>query len=153
MPTNALTENRNGFIIKARNCGQYQARSAQNPKNMIVRYSPGAKHITVGADEGFDTADFVSDIRDFNVTPHVAQNTTNKLSPSTVALSAAARFRVQSQDRSAKRVEDHSGGARPLAGAGAANAAWREEAGLQVHADNGCLRSSSVLPGLIGVTA
>ena len=27
---------------------------------------------------------------------------------------------------------------------GAANAAWREEAGLQVHADNGCLRSHQV---------
>jgi len=34
----------------------------------------------VGADKGFDTADFVSDMRDFNVTPHVAQNTTNRLS-------------------------------------------------------------------------
>jgi hypothetical protein len=48
----------------------------ETAKDMIVRYSPGAKRITVGADKGFDTADFVSDMRDFNVTPHVAQNTT-----------------------------------------------------------------------------
>jgi hypothetical protein len=32
----------------------------------------------VGADKGFDTVDFVADMRDFNVTPHVAQNTTNR---------------------------------------------------------------------------
>jgi hypothetical protein len=47
---------------------------------MIVRHSPGAKRITVGADKGFDTADFVADLRDFNVTPHVAQNTANRRS-------------------------------------------------------------------------
>ena len=47
---------------------------------MIVRYSPGAKRITVGADKGFDSADFVADMRDFNVSPHVAQNTTHRRS-------------------------------------------------------------------------
>ena len=47
---------------------------------MIVRFSPGAKRITVGADKGFDSADFVADMRDFNVSPHVAQNTTHRRS-------------------------------------------------------------------------
>jgi hypothetical protein len=34
-----------------------------------------ARHqaITVGADKGFDTAGFVAGMRDFNVTPHLAQ--------------------------------------------------------------------------------
>jgi hypothetical protein len=40
---------------------------------MIARYSPGTKRITVGADKGFDTAGFVAGMRDFNVTPHLAQ--------------------------------------------------------------------------------
>ena len=30
-----------------------------------------------GLIKGFDTVDFVADMREFNVTPHVAQNTTN----------------------------------------------------------------------------
>ena len=76
---------------------------------MIVRYSPGAERITVGADKGFDTADFVSDMRDFNVTPHVAQNTTNRLSA--IALSAIVDTR--SASRSASGLRSHSGGARP----------------------------------------
>ena len=35
---------------------------------------PGAGHKTVGADKGYDTADFVANSRAAGVTPHVAQN-------------------------------------------------------------------------------
>ena len=34
------------------------------------------RRLTLGADKAFDTADFVEDLRDLNVTPHVAQNIT-----------------------------------------------------------------------------
>jgi hypothetical protein len=37
----------------------------ETAKAMIVRYSPGAQRITVGGDKGFDTADFVADMRAF----------------------------------------------------------------------------------------
>lgn len=41
---------------------------------MIDRPSPGAtRRLTVGADKGFDTADFVAEMRRACVTPHVAQ--------------------------------------------------------------------------------
>jgi IS5 family transposase len=33
---------------------------------------PGSRHITVGADKGYDTADFVWECRDMGITPHVA---------------------------------------------------------------------------------
>jgi transposase len=39
---------------------------------MINRRCPGEKRITVGADKGYDSADFVADLRAINVTPHVA---------------------------------------------------------------------------------
>jgi IS5 family transposase len=39
---------------------------------MINRRCPGTKQITLGADKGYDTADFVADLRAINVTPHVA---------------------------------------------------------------------------------
>src|SRR5262249_51010897 len=77
---NVMTENRNGFVVEAELRQVSGMVERETAKDMIVRYSPGAKRITVGADKGFDTADFVSDMRDFNVTPHVAQNTTNRLS-------------------------------------------------------------------------
>ena len=42
--------------------------------DMIDRHSPGStRRLTVGADKGFDTADFVAEMRRACVTPHVAQ--------------------------------------------------------------------------------
>jgi hypothetical protein len=51
-----------------RNCEGVRHCERETTKDMVVRYSPGAKRITVGADKGFDAADFVF------------QNTTNRLS-------------------------------------------------------------------------
>jgi len=39
---------------------------------MINRRCPGERQITVGADKGYDMADFVADLRAMNATPHVA---------------------------------------------------------------------------------
>jgi hypothetical protein len=36
--------------------------------------------VTVGADRGYDAADFIDELRYRNGTPHVAQNTTNRRS-------------------------------------------------------------------------
>ena len=47
---------------------------------MIVRRSPGARRLTLGADKGYDTKNFVADLRDLNVAPHVAQNTSHRSS-------------------------------------------------------------------------
>ena len=46
----------------------------------MLAAQPGASPKTVGADKGYDTADFVADCRAIGVTPHVAQNTTNRAS-------------------------------------------------------------------------
>ena len=41
---------------------------------MLHRHSPGApRRRTLGADKGYDSADFVADLRRARVTPHVAQ--------------------------------------------------------------------------------
>lgn len=40
----------------------------------MLRERPGTQRKTVGADKGYDTADFVRACRDHNVTPHVARN-------------------------------------------------------------------------------
>jgi len=46
---------------------------------MIVRYSPAE----LGADKAYDVREFVDDLRDLNVTPHIAQNTSNRTSAPT----------------------------------------------------------------------
>jgi hypothetical protein len=39
-----------------------------------------SKRISLGADKAYDTQDFVATLREFNVTPHVAQNDRNRKS-------------------------------------------------------------------------
>jgi len=46
----------------------------------MVAARPGNHRITLGADKAYDVAEFVADLRELNVTPHVAQNTTNRRS-------------------------------------------------------------------------
>ena len=41
---------------------------------------PGDRRITLGADKGYDTFDFIEGCRALNVTPHVAQNESNRSS-------------------------------------------------------------------------
>ena len=54
-----MTENRNGFVVEAQLRQVSGMVERETAKDMIVRYSPGAKRITVGADKAFDTAGFV----------------------------------------------------------------------------------------------
>ena len=68
----AMMENRHGLIVEtettlADGYGERKAALA-----MINRRCPGQRQITVGADKGYDTSDFVADLRAMNVTPHVA---------------------------------------------------------------------------------
>jgi len=71
----ALMENRNGLIVDAlatRASGHAERLAA---RHMIAPHADRARPITLGGDKGFDTQDFVAELREVNVTPHVAQNT------------------------------------------------------------------------------
>jgi hypothetical protein len=69
-----LMENRSGLIVQAdltQADGHAERRAALD---MIHRHSPGSsRRLTLGADKGYDSADFVTDLRQACVTPHVAQ--------------------------------------------------------------------------------
>ena len=71
---NALMENRAGLIVQgdlAHSDGQAERRAALD---MIHRHSPGStRQLTLGADKGFDAAEFVADLRQASFTPYVAQ--------------------------------------------------------------------------------
>ena len=75
---------------------------------------PGAKRISVGADSAFDTAGFVADMRDFNVTPHVAQNATNRLSAIDCRTTRHCGYKISQQKR--KRVEEPFGWGKTIGG-------------------------------------
>lgn len=75
----ALTENQNGLVIDARvtQATGYAEREAAIAMLEKARRNGRA---TVGADKAYDTRDFVADLRDLEVTPHLAQNTSNRTS-------------------------------------------------------------------------
>lgn len=68
-----LMENRHGLVVASEvtPADGYGERAAAV---RMARALPGAHQKTLGADKGYDTRDFVADIRFARVTPHVAQN-------------------------------------------------------------------------------
>jgi transposase len=70
---NLLTENRNGLIIKTELL-QANGTAERDAALVMLEQLPGADRVTVGADKGYDTKDFVAECRHLKVTPHVAQN-------------------------------------------------------------------------------
>lgn len=68
----ALMENRSGLIVETETTLADGRAERQAALAMLNRRCPGQKQITLGADKGYDTADFVADLRAMCVTPHVA---------------------------------------------------------------------------------
>ena len=70
----ALMENRNGLIVGAvTSCASGHAERLA-ALVLIEPHADRSQPITLGADKGYDTSDFVMELRDKAVTPHVAQN-------------------------------------------------------------------------------
>ena len=70
---NVEMENRNGLIVDTE---LFQATGTAERYAALVMLEriEGVGQVTVGADKGYDTKDFVAECRNLNVTPHVAQN-------------------------------------------------------------------------------
>ena len=68
-----LMENRNGLIVQAQVTQADGHAERKAALEMIHRHSPGStRRLTLGADKGYDSADFVANLRQACVTPHVA---------------------------------------------------------------------------------
>jgi IS5 family transposase len=67
-------ENRNGLVLDLQMDVADGRAEPRNALEMLDNNLPGHRRITVGGDKGYDTHDFVEDCRERNVTPHVAQN-------------------------------------------------------------------------------
>ena len=98
-----LMENRHGLVVDARltRADGYAERSAALA---MLGDLPEGGRITLGADRGYDTQEFVTGCRALGVTPHVAQNTTNRRSRVDGRTTRHAGY-LESQ-RKRKRVEE-----------------------------------------------
>ncbi|MBW4056840.1 MAG: IS5 family transposase [Proteobacteria bacterium] len=75
-----LMENRSGLIVKTEVTTASGTAEREAAKSMVKRLPRTTRRITLGGDKGYDTADFVRDLRSLKITPHVAQNDTNRKS-------------------------------------------------------------------------
>jgi IS5 family transposase len=75
---------------------------------------PGVGRVTVAGDKGYDTRDFVSELRRMKVTPHVAQNTAGRRSAIDGRTTNSEGYRVSQQRR--KRIEEFFGWLKTVAG-------------------------------------
>src|SRR5947209_6863714 len=70
---NVLIENRNVLVVDAELL-QANGTAERDAALLMAERIEGGKRVTVAADKGYDTKEFVQEIRGMNVTPHVAQN-------------------------------------------------------------------------------
>jgi transposase len=68
-----LMENRNGMVADVEVL-QANGTAERDAALVMIEAIPGDHRVTVGGDKGYDTKDFVSEARNLNATPHVAQN-------------------------------------------------------------------------------
>ena len=109
-----LMENRNGLIVAATMTKATGTAGRKAAGEMIVRHSPGANRITLGADKGYDAASFVADMRALNVTPHIAQNISGRRSAVDARTTRHPGYAVSQQKR--KRIEEPFGWGKTIGG-------------------------------------
>jgi len=70
----ALMENRNGMLVDLQVAEANGRAEREVALQMLEETKDKSRSITVGADKGYDTADFIAGCRDIGVVPHVAQH-------------------------------------------------------------------------------
>ncbi len=98
-----LTENRHGLVVQAR-LTQADGYGEREAALDMLGALPEGDRITLGADKGYDTQDFVEGCRDLGVTPHVSQNTTNRSSRVDARTTRHAGYAVSQRKR--KQIEE-----------------------------------------------
>jgi transposase len=105
-----LMENRNGLVVDVSLTHATGTAERDTALDMLEEV-PGAHRITVGADKGYDTVDFITSCREMKVTPHVACRQTTKLDRRTTR-----HIGYQVSQRIRKRVEEIFGWVKTVGG-------------------------------------
>ena len=103
----ALMENRNGLIVDG--CVTEANGHAERTAALVLieKRAERPGRITLGADKGYDAADFVNELRSMNVTPHIAQNTAGRRSAIDGRTTRHPGYAVSQRVR--KRIEEGFG--------------------------------------------
>jgi transposase len=101
---NVLIENRNGLVIDTEL--MHPSGTAERDAAMLMAERiEGTERVTVAADKGYDTRDFVAVMRELNVTPHVSQNE-KRPGGSAIDARTTRHTGYQISQRKRKRIEE-----------------------------------------------
>ena len=108
-----LMENRNGLAVEV---ALFPATGTAEREAAIEMVSelPDSGRVTVGADKNYDTREFVAQLREMDVTPHVAQNNTHRRSAIDGRTTRQDGYAVSQQKR--KRIEEIFGWLKTVGG-------------------------------------
>src|SRR5207302_4673196 len=109
-----LMENRSGLIVDARLTRVSGHAERLAALEMIEPHADRPGAITLGADRGYDTADFVEELRAINVRPHVAQNISRRRSAIDGRTTRHASYGASPSIR--RRIEEAFGWIKTVAG-------------------------------------
>lgn len=93
----------------------------------MIEDLPGSGPITLAADKAYDTADFVKDMRERRVTPHVAQNNKGRRSAIDARMTRHAGYDASLRRR--KRIEEIFGWVKGIGGQAKTKFRGRERVG------------------------
>jgi IS5 family transposase len=110
----ALMENRNGLIVGAVTTTASGHAERQAALALIEPHAAPPQPVTLGADKGYDSANFVMALRDTAVSPHVAQNISGRRSAIDDHITRHPGYAISQRIR--KRVEEAFGWAKTVAG-------------------------------------
>jgi len=101
---NVLIENRNGLVVDTELL-QCNGTAERDAAMLMTERVEGSERITLAADKGYDTKEFVSEMRGMNVTPHVSQNT-KRAGGSAIDGRTTRHAGYQVSQRKRKRIEE-----------------------------------------------
>ena len=108
-----IIENRSGLVVAA-SLTPATGIAEREAAVAMVEALGGGQRITLGADKAYDTADFIAEMRRLRVTPHVAQNDTNRRSAIDGRTTRHPGYAVSLRKR--KRIEEVFGWMKTAAG-------------------------------------
>lgn len=111
-----LMENRNGLVVDVELTEANGRAERETGLRMLHRLGRKTGRMTVGADKGFDSKDFVQGCRELGVTPHIAQNTTRFRGRSAVDGRTVKRAGYGLSQRMRKRIEEVFGWVKTVGG-------------------------------------
>jgi transposase len=109
-----LMENRSGLIVDARLTRVSGHAERLAALDMIAPRGDRTCAITLGADKGYDAQDLVMELRELNVRPHIAQNTSGRRSAIDRRTTRHRGYAISQRVR--KRIEEAFGWIKTVAG-------------------------------------